>query len=305
VTDPFDSLRQPIVPLAPSAPFASALRQRLADRLGVTTPARSPMPEIREYTPARYRSLTITLTCRRASEAVSWYAEVFDAVLMEAPTMMDDGRLGHAELRVGDSVFAVADEWPELDLVGPVDTNSVSMTVYVPDAAATYQRALDHGATHLRPPEPAYGSLRATVRDPFGHRWNIATALEPDDVPVEDLPSRRLGDVGYITLGVPDGEQARRFYSDLFGWEVRPGSVEGGFHIDTVTPPTGIMSTGDGSAPEVRLYFRVDDLEAVAARVRELGGEVLSMTDYASGGNAECVDDQGLRFDLFRPRPGY
>ena len=55
----------------------------------------------------------------------------------------------------------------------------------------------------------------------------------------------------------------------------------------------------------MRLFFRVDDIESAAARVRELGGEVLSVTDYDSGGNAECVDDQGLRFDLFRPRPGY
>ncbi len=57
--------------------------------------------------------------------------------------------------------------------------------------------------------------------------------------------------------------------------------------------------------PEVRVFFRVDDIEAVAARVRELGGEVLSINEFDSGGNAECRDDQGLRFDLFRPRAGY
>ena len=55
----------------------------------------------------------------------------------------------------------------------------------------------------------------------------------------------------------------------------------------------------------MRLYFRVDDIETAAARVTELGGQVLSINQYESGGNAECVDDQGLRFDLFRPRPGY
>ena len=46
-------------------------------------------------------------------------------------------------------------------------------------------------------------------------------------------------------------------------------------------------------------------VESTAQRVRELGGQVLSTASYESGGNAECVDDQGLRFDLFRPRPGY
>lgn len=305
-TDPFELLREPAVPLAPRATFAADLRRRLAARLGVPDGGRPPVPEIREYTPARYHSLHASLSCPRAAEAVQWYVDVFDAVLMEPPLMMDDGRLGHAELRVGDSVFSVADEWPELDLVGPGATNSISLTVYVPDARAIYEQAVAHGAEALRPPEPAYGSLRGTVRDPFGHRWNIATALEPDDVPVEDLPSRRFGDVGYITLNVPDGERARRFYSELFGWDVRDGSVPGGYHIETVTPPAGIATSADpGAEPRALLYFRVDDIEAAAAKVRELGGEVLSVQDYPSGGNAECRDDQGLRFDLFRPRPGY
>ena len=55
----------------------------------------------------------------------------------------------------------------------------------------------------------------------------------------------------------------------------------------------------------IRKVFRVDDIETYADRVVELGGEVLDRNDYASGGNAECVDDQGFRFDLFQPAPGY
>jgi uncharacterized glyoxalase superfamily protein PhnB len=304
-SDPFEVLREPISPIAPSPPFAAALRARLADRLGITPTGAPPVPEIREYTPARYTSIVPGLTCARGAEAVRWYVEVFEAVLLDPMVMMDDGRMGHAELRIGNAVFTVADEWPELDLAGPGPTNSVSLTVYVPDARAAYERAISQGATSQRPPEPAYGSLRATVRDPFGHRWNIATALEPDDRPVEDLPSRRLGDVGYLTLLAPDSERAARFFSALFGWDVRPGSVEGGFHIESVTPPAGIARVERAEDTGVRLYFRVDDIESVTARVRELGGEVLSVTDHPSGGNAECLDDQGLRFDLFRPRPGY
>ena len=304
-TDPFEALREPIAPIAPSRPFAVALRARLADRLGITPTGATPVPEIREYTPARYTSIVANLTCADGAAAVRWYVEVFEAVLLDPMVMMDDGRMGHAELRIGNAVFTVADEWPELDLVGPGATNSVSLTVYVPDARATYERALTNGAVAQRPPEEAYGSLRATIRDPFGHRWNIATALEPDDLPVEDLPSRRLGDIGYLTLLAPDSERAARFFGTLFGWDVQPGSVEGGYHIESVTPPAGIARPEPGEEPGVRLYFRVDDIETVAARVRELGGQVLSTTDYPSGGNAECVDDQGLRFDLFRPRPGY
>ena len=298
-TDPFENLREPTAPLAPRAAFAAQLRRRLAARLGVADQGRPPVPEIREYTPARYTSLHPMLSCPRAAEALQWYVDVFDAVLMEPPLMMDDGRLGHAELRVGDTVFSIADQWPELGLQETPGVNSVSLMLYVPDATATYERAVAHGAEGQGHPEPAYGALRGTIRDPFGHRWNIGTALEPDDVPIEDIPSRRFGDVGYITLMVPDKERARRFYTSLFGWE-----VDDHHHIETVTPPSGIADSADGE-PSTRLYFRVDDIEAAASRVRELGGEVLLVTEYPSGGNAECVDDQGLRFDLFRPRPGY
>src|SRR5690606_18833971 len=99
--------------------------------------------------------------------------------------------------------------------------------------------------------------------------------------------------------------RAARFFSALFGWETHPGSMEGGYHIESITPPAGIAPTGPGEDPGVRLYFRVDDIDTVAERVRELGGRVLAVHEYDSGGNAECLDDQGFRFDLFRPRPGY
>ena len=305
MSNPFESLREPIVPLAPPAAFASRLRRRLAQRLGVAEPRRTPVPETREYTPARSHSLTPYLSCPRAVEAIDWYVEVLDAVAMEPPIIMDDGRVGHAELRVGDTVFSVADEWPDLNLAGPGDTVSVSLMLYVPDVEDTLERALERGATIDQPLREAYGARRATIRDPFGHRWMLGTALEPDDVPVEDVPGRRQGDIGYVTMMVPDGDRARRFFSALFEWDVVPGNLEGGYHIASITPPAGIMTTGDDSERGARVYFRVDNIESVAQRVRDLGGEVLAVNQYDSGGNAECVDDQGFRFDLFRPRPGY
>jgi predicted enzyme related to lactoylglutathione lyase len=61
----------------------------------------------------------------------------------------------------------------------------------------------------------------------------------------------------------------------------------------------------DLSLPAQSLYYRVDDLETATARVRALGGEVLEVTDYPSGGNAKCRDDQGVEFELWKPAPGY
>lgn len=59
------------------------------------------------------------------------------------------------------------------------------------------------------------------------------------------------------------------------------------------------------ATPTTMVHFRVDDIETYADRVIELGGQVLSRDEYSSGGNAACLDDQGYRFDLFRPAPGF
>jgi uncharacterized glyoxalase superfamily protein PhnB len=309
-TDPFESLAEPLVPLAPRAEFAAGLRRRLSDALGLTDPTTphdqgAPMPEIREYTPARLHSLTPYLSCKDAAGAIAWYQEVFDARLLGDPIIMDDGRVGHCELRVGDSVFMLAGEFTEENHLSPetLGGSTVSLMLHVPDADATFARALERGATQLRPIEVAYGARRGTLRDPFGHRWFIATHLEADDTPVEDAPGRRFGDVGYVTLEVPDGDRARRFYETVFGWTTHASGAPGSFHVASITPPSGIH--GGPATPEFRVYFRVDDIESAAQRVRDAGGEVISTASYESGGNAECRDDQGLRFELFRPRPGY
>jgi len=303
-TDPFENLFEPLAPVAPRPSFVHDLHRRLAVLLGVNPPDK-PTKEIREYTPARLHSMTPYLSCLDAASAMDWYQRVFDAELIGDPYVMDDGRIGHAELRVGDSVFMLAGEYPEENHLSPetLGGSSAAFQLYVPDADATYERAVANGATALRPLGENYGARQGTIRDPFGHRWFICTALEADDAPVEDIPGRRLGDVGYVTLEVPDGERARRFYEGLFGWDLHASGEPGSFHISSITPPAGLH--GGQAIADVRLYFRVDDIDAIAARVRELGGEVLSVTNYDSGGNAECVDDQGLRFDLFRPRAGY
>ena len=304
-TDPFDSLREPNVPLAPRPAFAAELRRRVSLALGATQETREeqPMPEIREYTPARLHSITPYLATHDPAAAIEWYREVFGAQLLGDPIVMPDGTIGHAELRIGDSVMMLAGEFPAEDHKSPLTLggSSVALQVHVPDSDATYALAVERGATPLRPIAENYGARGGVIRDPFGHRWFVQTHIDVDDVPVEDAPGRRYGDIGYMTLQVPDAQRAAQFYGALFGWTLRETGP--GFHIASITPPSGI--SGGHESADVRIYFRVDDIESTAQRVRELGGEVLSTEGYESGGNAECVDDQGLRFDLFRPRPGY
>ena len=83
------------------------------------------------------------------------------------------------------------------------------LMIHVPDSDARCRLAVAEGAEMLRPVTVQYGARSGVIRDPFGHRWFVATAIEPDDVPVEDVPGRRFGDVGYMTLEVPDGDRAR------------------------------------------------------------------------------------------------
>jgi uncharacterized glyoxalase superfamily protein PhnB len=277
--DPFESLAEPPVPLAPRPDFTAELRRRL-------------------------HALTPYLSCNRAADAITWYQEVFDAQIVVDPIVMDDGKVGHCELRVGDSVFMLADEFDGENVVSPetLGGSSVALMLHVPDAEATFARALARGATEFRPVTDNHGARRGELRDPFGHRWFIATAV-PDDVPIENAPGRRFGDVGYLTLLVPDGDRARAFYEQVFGWRSDASGPPGSYHVSSITPPSGI--SGGQETAEFRVFFRVDDIEAVAARIREAGGEVMSVSNHDSGGNAECRDDQGLRFDLFRPRAGY
>jgi len=323
-SDPFLSLRQPVVPLAPRPAFADDLKARLRAALTDTD------ADADERTPAMSNA-TITettvvpyLSVRDGVAALAWYTDVFGAI--ETLRYVDDasGRIGHAELTIGGGRFNLADEYPEMDIVGPATLGgtSVALMLDVVDVDHTYGRAIERGATSPRPPaDQAHGHRTATIIDPFGHRWLLsqeigepqATAVSPTEEKLVDpsgggsswtITHRRPVEPGYLTLHVGDASRASAFFGSLFAWEVEPGNSGEGFgHIHNTTFPMGFAPAGDG--PPVTVYFRVDDIEPYAARVIELGGQVLSRTQHDSGGNAECVDDQGFRFDLFQPAPGY
>ena len=112
------------------------------------------------------------------------------------------------------------------------------------------------------------------------------------------------GEVSFFELGVRDPGPAREFYGSLFGWAMEPGpsGAEGGFRIDSGNVRGGLHGGDDGAGPY--LFFRVDDIEAAAARVRELGGEV-EFNEHSgpgpSGTFAFCRDNQGSSFCLHEP----
>lgn len=132
--------------------------------------------------PKGYHSLTPYLVVEGASRLIEFLEEVFDAEqkeLMPAP----GNRIGHAELRIGDSVVMLGDAG------GPHAPMPAMLYVYVDDVDATYQRALAAGATQVQPvADQFYGDRSGGVKDPCGNLWWIATHIE--DVPPDELKRR-------------------------------------------------------------------------------------------------------------------
>jgi PhnB protein len=121
--------------------------------------------------------VTAYLCADGAAEAIDFYKRAFGAEERSRMTGAD-GRIGHAEIAIGESVLFLSDEWAEMRVLSParLGGNSVSFVVDVPDADAAFQRAVDAGATVERPLRDEPFGRAGWVVDPYGHRWSIMTA---------------------------------------------------------------------------------------------------------------------------------
>ena len=140
--------------------------------------------------PEGYHSVTPYLVVDGAAKALDFYKKAFGAT--EVMRMEDqNGRIGHAEMKIGNSHVMLADESPEMGYRGPSAYGgaAVSLMVYLDDVDATFKRSLATGAQELRPlQDQFYGDRSGTLKDPFGHVWTIATHVE--DVPPEEMERR-------------------------------------------------------------------------------------------------------------------
>jgi uncharacterized glyoxalase superfamily protein PhnB len=325
LTDPFDQLRLGDEPVQPDGRFIAGLRARIVAAVAalddldaapvptVTLPERSTtVPGTTTTTPAITAAITPYICVNDGVGALAWYADVLGAVELVRYTA-DDGRIGHAEMSIGGATFMLSDEYPEIDVRSPTTLAGTpfSMHVTVPDVDTVHARVAESGTTVERPPrDEAYGARSFTMRDPFGHRWMIQTLIaSPTTEEIEsDMPGYSITaavppvEIGYVTFASPDTARASRFYGELFGWAAEPGNDQYA-HVGNTKLPMGLTPGSADDAPDV--YFRVDDIARSTARVRELGGEVISETTYDSGPNAVCRDDQGRTFQLWQPAPGY
>jgi PhnB protein len=140
--------------------------------------------------PDGYHAVTPYLIVKDAARAIDFYARALGAteVLRLAEPQ---GRIGHAELRVGDSIVMLADEFPEVQALSPATLGGpgVSFLVYVPDVDAAFARALAAGGRELRPvKDQFYGDRTGSFEDPFGHHWTLATHVA--DVAPEEMQRR-------------------------------------------------------------------------------------------------------------------
>jgi PhnB protein len=130
--------------------------------------------------PDGYHSVQPYLHIRGAAKAIEFYKQAFGAVeVMRMP--QPDGRLGHAEIRIGDSVVMLADEYPERGIHGPEHYGGAPMTLmfYTEDCDATYRKAIAAGSKSLREPtDQFYGDRMAGIEDPFGFQWYVATHVK-------------------------------------------------------------------------------------------------------------------------------
>lgn len=138
------------------------------------------MPARVKPVPEGYHTATPALVVDNASKALEFYAKALGA----KEKMRSDGpggKIMHAEFQVGDSIFMLADEFPDMGSRSPktLGGSTGGIWLYVPDVDASYRRAMAAGATSIAAPEDMFwGDRHARIRDPFGHEWSIASHKE-------------------------------------------------------------------------------------------------------------------------------
>jgi PhnB protein len=153
------------------------------------------MPDVKPI-PENHPTVSPYLVIDGAGDAMDFYCSVLGAterMRMGRP----DGRIGHAEVQLGDSVIMLSDEWPEGGYRGPKATGGtpVTMMAYVADVDEVFARALAEGATEIEAvTNKFYGDRSGSFEDPWGHRWTVATHIE--DVPEEELERRATEAMG-------------------------------------------------------------------------------------------------------------
>jgi PhnB protein len=143
--------------------------------------------------PEGQHSLTPSFVVQDAVRAIDFYQRAFGAAELGRMAMPGSDKIIHAELKIGDSVFFLSDEFPEMGAVSPMTLGgtSSSLYLYVEDVDAAYQQAVEAGAIGKMPPTDMFwGDRMGKLVDPFGHEWGMATHRE--EVSAEEMEKRAI-----------------------------------------------------------------------------------------------------------------
>lgn len=149
------------------------------------------MPSQVKPVPEGFHTVTPAFAVKDAAKAIDFYKRAFGAEEISRLTA-PDGKVMHAEIRIGDSILMLGDEVPGMGNVSPqtAGTTTMSLHIYVPDVDAAFDRAVKAGAKSTMPvADMFWGDRYGKLTDPFGQQWGIATHKE--DVAREDLPRRQ------------------------------------------------------------------------------------------------------------------
>lgn len=141
--------------------------------------------------PEGYSSVTSYLCVRGAADALEYYKRAFGAKELSRCAGGPEGKIMHAEIKIGDARVMLADECPQMNFKSPLAFNGTPVTLhlYVENVDATFKQAIAAGAKEVRPvTDQFYGDRSGLLVDPFGHSWNIATHIE--DVSEEEIKKR-------------------------------------------------------------------------------------------------------------------
>ena len=139
--------------------------------------------------PTGFHSVTPGMIVHDAAAALEFYKKAFGAEELLRMPMGD--KIGHAEIKIGDSIVMLSDEWPDMGMLSPKARGgtTASLMIYVEDVDSAFKRAVDAGGTVERAVQNEfYGDRTGTLRDPFGHRWLLSTHIE--DVSPEEMNRR-------------------------------------------------------------------------------------------------------------------
>lgn len=306
MTDPFRVLTAEDLPVQPDPGFAAQLRARLESALSLpnrtgdivmsgtdTAIAELNEPAVEPDAAHSQSAVLPYLAVADTRAAIDWYIDVFGASLAGEPYEMDDGRIGHAELRIRAATLYLADEYPEIGLKAPSpQAVSVSLMLPVPDTDSTLARARDRGATVQREPYENYGARSAAIVDPFGHRWMLTGPVTGAPVPIQH------GDIGYVSVWTPDANRAAAFYGHVLRWNYDPATHQ----VTNTTQRIGIHSVD--APPTLFCCYAVDDLEGARDSIVDGGGTVDELEHFDFGTLSGATDSQGRSFGVFAPNAG-